>query len=125
MANLKFFTCEQCGNILEMVVSADSDVCCVEGLKELIPGTTDAATEKHVPVVSVEGNKVHVEVGSVSHPMAEEHSIQFIAIETSHGSQRKNLNPGEASSADFTLVDGEEFIAAYEYCNLHGLWKNN
>lgn len=122
----KFYICEHCGNIIEMVVNAGVPVlCCGENMKELIPGTTDAAVEKHVPVVSIEGNKVHVEVGSVAHPMAEEHFIQFIEIETSNGVQRRNLNPGEVPAADFILADGEEFLAAYEHCNLHGLWKNN
>lgn len=122
----KFYICEHCGNIIEMVVNAGVPVsCCGENMKELIAGSTDAAVEKHVPVVSIEGNKVHVEVGSVAHPMAEEHFIQFIAIETSNGVQRRNLNPGEVPAADFILADGEEFLAAYEHCNLHGLWKNN
>lgn len=125
MSELKFFRCEHCGNIIEMVApSGVPVVCCGDKMKELVAGSTDGAVEKHVPVVTIEGNRVHVAVGSVAHPMVEEHFIQFIAIETSNGVQRKNLKPGEAPAADFVLADGEEFVAAYEYCNLHGLWTN-
>lgn len=78
---------------------------------------------KHVPVVEKDGNKVTVKVGSVTHPMLEEHHIAFIAIETKQGSQIKYLKAGEAPEAVFAIADGDEFVAAYEYCNLHGLWK--
>ena len=88
-----------------------------------MPGTTDGAVEKHVPVVNVEGNQVRVQVGSVEHPMLEEHYIQFIAIETQQGSQIKYLKPGEKPQAVFALAEGDQLVAAYEYCNLHGLWK--
>ena len=93
-------------------------------MQELVPGTVDAAAEKHVPVVKKDGNKVTVSVGSVTHPMLEEHSIQFIAVETKQGSQIKYLKPNEAPEAVFAIADGDEFVAAYEYCNLHGLWKS-
>ena len=82
---------------------------------------TDAAREKHVPVVTVEGNTVSVTVGSVEHPMTEEHYITWIYLETEKGGQRKALKPGEAPSATFTLIDDEP-VGVYEYCNLHGLW---
>ena len=90
---------------------------------ELKANSTDAAGEKHVPVITVDGNKVHVVVGSVLHPMTEEHSIQFIALETKQGVQRKALLPTDQPVADFVLAEGDEVVAAYEYCNLHGLWK--
>ena len=92
-------------------------------MTELIPGTTDAAVEKHVPAVVVEGNTVKVTVGEVEHPMMDAHYIEFVAIETSKGYQIKFLKPGEAPKAEFVLVAGEELVATYEYCNLHGLWK--
>ena len=92
-------------------------------MQEIIPGTTDAAQEKHVPVIQKEGNKVTVTVGEVEHPMLEEHYIQWISIETKEGNQRKILKPGEAPTAVFMLTESDELIAAYEYCNLHGLWK--
>ena len=94
-----------------------------EGFSEIIPNTVDAAKEKHVPVISREGQTVTVEVGSVAHPMLEEHSIRWIALETKEGMQRKRLAPGAEPKASFALTEGDEPVAAYEYCNLHGLWK--
>ena len=121
---MKFYRCDHCGNIITFVHSAGVPVmCCGQKMTELAPGTTDAALEKHVPVVSVEGNVVKVQVGAVEHPMLEEHYIEFIAIETTAGSQIKYLKPGEKPQASFVLADGEQLVAAYEYCNLHGLWK--
>lgn len=98
-------------------------VCCGEKMVELVPNTTDAAQEKHVPVIAVDGQKVTVTVGSVDHPMMEEHYITFIVLETKQGRQRKVLNPGEAPKAEFMICEGDEVVAAYEYCNLHGFWK--
>ena len=98
-------------------------VCCGEEMKEMVANTTDAATEKHVPVVKVDGNLVTVSVGSTTHPMEEKHYIQWISIQTEQGNQRKALKPGQAPTATFAMVPGDKFVAAYEYCNLHGLWK--
>lgn len=84
--------------------------------------STDGAFEKHVPVIKVENKDVHVEVGSVIHPMSEAHYIQMIALVTNQKAEMKKLNPTLEPKADFKLADGEEVIAAYEYCNLHGLW---
>lgn len=121
---MKFYRCDHCGNIVTFVHSAGVPVmCCGQKMTELVPGTTDGAVEKHVPVVNVEGNQVQVQVGSVEHPMLEEHYIQFIAIETQQGSQIKYLKPGEKPQAVFALAEGDQLVAAYEYCNLHGLWK--
>ena len=97
--------------------------CCAEPMEELIPGTTDAAVEKHVPEFTVNGNIVDVTVGSVEHPMLDAHYIGWIMLETKEGRQRKTLRPGEKPVAKFSLVPGDEVVAAYEYCNLHGLWK--
>ena len=90
--------------------------------EELVPNTTDAAGEKHVPVVAIDGDKVTVSVGSVEHPMLPAHYIQWILIETETGWQKRTLTPDDKPCATF-IVDAK-VVAAYEYCNLHGLWKN-
>ena len=92
-------------------------------MKEIIPGSVEASVEKHLPVVKVEGNLVTAVVGSVEHPMVEEHFIQWLALETENGSQLKRLVPGEKPQAVFALAEGEKPLAVYEWCNLHGLWK--
>ena len=97
--------------------------CCGEAMRELLANTTDAAQEKHVPVIAKNGDAVEVSVGSVAHPMADVHWIEFVAIETNRGMQMCALHPGEDPRAEFRLAPGEELIAAYAYCNLHGLWK--
>lgn len=123
---MKFYVCEHCGNIIEYVKQTAVPVmCCGQKMTEMIPGTSDGAMEKHVPVVTVNGDSVIVEVGSVEHPMVEEHYIQWIVIETTRGSQRVKLEYTDKPRAEFKLAAGEEVIAAYEYCNLHGLWKSN
>ncbi|HIZ08500.1 MAG TPA: desulfoferrodoxin [Candidatus Eubacterium avistercoris] len=120
----KFYVCEHCGNIIAFVEDKGVPVmCCGQKMTELVPNTTEAATEKHIPVCSVEGNKVTVTVSTVEHPMQEEHYIQWISLETKQGNQRKVLKPGDAPKAEFMICDGDEVITAYAYCNLHGLWK--
>ena len=122
--NVKFYICEHCGNLVEKVHDAKVPLmCCGKKMTELVPGTVEASHEKHIPVAKVEGNQVKVFVGSVEHPMAEEHSILWVYLKTDKGAYRKNLNPGEKPVACFNLYD-EEPIAAYAYCNLHGLWKS-
>ena len=122
---MKFLRCEVCGKIVAMVNDCSScpTKCCGEAMKEIVPNTSDGAHEKHVPVIKVEGNKVVVEVGSVAHPMIEAHYIEWIALETNKGNQRKKLKPGDAPKAEFALLDGEKVVAAYAYCNLHSLFK--
>lgn len=123
MKETKFFICEHCGNIIGVIHDAGVPMmCCGQKLTQLIPGTVEASTEKHIPVAKVEGDKVKVSVGSVSHPMAEEHSILWVYLQTDKGGQRKNLTVGEAPEAVFALAD-EKPLAVYAYCNLHGLWK--
>lgn len=120
----KFYVCEHCGNIIAFVKNAGVPVmCCGQKMKEIIPGTTDAAVEKHLPVIKREGNIITVEVGSAEHPMLEEHSIEWISIQTKQGNQRKILVPGQKPAAVFAITEGDELEAAYAYCNLHGLWK--
>ena len=116
---MKVYQCEQCKTT---VISRDELK--LEGWKELVAGSTDAAQEKHVPVVSKKCKQVKVDVGSVSHPMTEEHLIDWVAIETAHGDQVKYLKAGDAPVCTFSLADGDSLVAVYAYCNLHGLWKN-
>ena len=119
----KFFVCKHCGNMIGLLHDAGVPMmCCGEKMVELVPNTTDAAQEKHVPVATVEGNKVVVNIGSVDHPMAAEHWIQWVYLETDKGGHRKVLNPGEKPHVVFALTEDEKPVAAYEYCNLHGLW---
>ena len=92
-------------------------------MEEIPVNTQDGAHEKHLPVYVVEGNIVKVKVGEVDHPMLDAHYIQWIALETNKGNQRKVLKPGEAPAAEFALLPGEEVVAVYEFCNLHGLYK--
>lgn len=121
--SVKFYICKHCGNIVGMIHSSGAPIiCCGEPMQELKPNTTDAAQEKHVPVVTVKGNKVEVKVGAVAHPMVEDHWIQWIYIETENGGQRKILNPGDKPEAVFAL-ENDKITAAYAYCNKHGLWK--
>mgnify|MGYP002791913234 FL=1 len=120
----KFYICEKCGNIVAMVRESGMPImCCGQAMKRIEPGTTEASTEKHIPVYRVEGNKVMVTVGSVAHPMAPEHYIQWISLQTKSGNQRKVLNPGDEPAACFAICDGDEVEAVYAYCNIHSLWK--
>ena len=121
---MKFYLCEHCGNLITFVHNTGVPVmCCGQKMTELVPGTTDAAVEKHVPVIQTEGGQVTVTVGAVEHPMLPEHYIQWIALETQQGCQLKYLKPGEKPQAVFALAEGDSVFAAYAYCNLHGLWK--
>ena len=121
---MNFYRCEGCGKIVAVIKpSACPTKCCGEAMVEMVPNTTDGAHEKHVPVISQEGNLVKVTVGSVEHPMLDAHYIEWIILETKEGRQRKELKPGQKPEAVFALTDGDEVVAAYEYCNLHGFWK--
>lgn len=123
MTENRFYICRHCGNIVGSIKSAGVPlVCCGEKMEALVPNTVEASQEKHLPVVTVSGEKVKVSVGSVSHPMSEEHSIEWIYLETNKGGQRKALLPGEAPEVEFALAN-EKPVAVYAYCNLHGLWK--
>ena len=120
----KFFICETCGNIIAMVKpSGVPVVCCGKPMKQIVPNTTDAAQEKHVPVWKQEGNLVKVQVGSAAHPMIAAHYIEWVSLQTKAGNQRKALAPEQAPEVTFALTDGDEVEAVYAYCNLHGLWK--
>ena len=120
----RFFICKHCGNIVAMVKSSGVPImCCGEKMSEIVPGTMDASKEKHVPVYTIEGNTVNVAVGSVLHPMQPEHYIEWVSLQTRSGNQRKQLEPNDEPKVSFAITDGDEVVAVYSYCNLHGLWK--
>ena len=123
MSNVKFFICKHCGNMVEMInESGVPMICCGDEMDEIVANTVDASKEKHVPVITVAGNLITVEVGAVAHPMTLEHHIAWIYLETEKGAQKKTLKIGGTPQASFLLED-DQAIAAYAYCNLHGLWK--
>lgn len=120
--NTEFYICRHCGNLVEMIHNTGVPViCCGEKMEKLVPNTVEAAGEKHVPALTKEGDTLRVNVGTVDHPMAEEHYIQWIALVTPAGVQRRDLAPGEKPEAVFHL-DGQTQAEVYAYCNLHGLW---
>lgn len=122
---MKFYKCMHCGQIIAVLKETGVPVvCCGDNMVELVPGTSDGALEKHVPQFVIDGKNVTVTVGEVEHPMIDAHYIEWVIVETTKGFQQKKLKPGEKPSAKFTLSDDEEFVAVYELCNLHGLWKN-
>ena len=121
---MKFYKCEKCGKIVGIVTdSACPTMCCGEAMVEIVPGSTDAAQEKHVPVYTVDGGLVCVQVGDVAHPMLPEHYIEWVALQTKEGNQRKSLKPGDEPKVCFAITEGDEVEAVYAYCNLHSLWK--
>ena len=115
---MKIYKCESCDKILINLGEQNGKL----NKNELIPGSVDAAFEKHVPAVEVKGTTVLVKIGEVTHPMLPEHHIEWILLETKKGFQIKYLSAGDAPEAKFELSD-DEAVAVYEYCNLHGLWK--
>ena len=121
---MKFYKCPVCGQIVAVVKKTGVPVmCCGKPMQEIVPGTTDAAVEKHVPVYEVRDGKVFVTVGAVEHPMLPEHYIEWIALQTASGNQRKALKPGMEPKACFCICDGDTVEAVLAYCNLHSLWK--
>ena len=119
---LQIYKCEVCGNIIEVVHGGAGElVCCGEPMKLYEANTTDAAVEKHVPVSEPAEHGIVVKVGSVAHPMTEEHHIEWIEVIADGKAYREFLKPGAAPEATF-CIDAKEIILR-EYCNLHGLWK--
>ena len=119
----KFYICEKCGNLVEKHENSGvSVVCCGQKMTELVPGTVEASREKHIPLVEVKDGIVTVTVGSVLHPMTEEHLISWVYLETDRGSQKKVLSASDSPVVKFALAD-EKPVAVYAWCNLHGLWK--
>ena len=125
MCEKRFYVCERCGNLVELVESGGGQlVCCGQKMTCLEAGVVEASREKHIPVVTVSDRVVHVCVGSVAHPMGKEHNIGWVYLVTDKGIQRKAPPLDEAPECDFVLADGEVPLAAYAWCNLHGLWKS-
>ncbi|MCR5647419.1 MAG: desulfoferrodoxin FeS4 iron-binding domain-containing protein [Acholeplasmatales bacterium] len=121
---MKFYRCKHCGQIVAIVKKTGAPlICCGEEMEEIIPCTVDASHEKHIPVYKVEGDLVTVNVGSVEHPMIDAHYIEWVAIQTTSGNQRKLLKPNDKPTVEFKILDTDKVIAVYAYCNLHGLWK--
>ena len=120
---LKLLKCKSCGKIVERLPGTHgcATVCCGSPMVELTANSQEASLEKHIPVVLIDGNHVHVQVGSVEHPMIEEHHIQFIYLVTDKATHRVDLTPGGKPVADF-YIENEKPLKVYEYCNLHGLW---
>ena len=125
MSKQKFYTCPICGNMIAKVKDSGINVvCCGKPMQEIVPGTIEASKEKHIPEYTIENNVVRVVVGSIEHPMIEEHYIEWISIQTKFGNQRKVLEPNQKPEVQFALCEGDELEVVYAYCNLHGLWIN-
>ena len=125
MKNTKFYICEKCGNIVHKIEdSGVSLVCCGQKMTYIEPGVVEASREKHIPIVKYEDNAVNVIVGSVLHPMADEHHIAWVYLETDKGGQIKYLEHNASPEITFSL-NNEKPVAVYAYCNLHGLWKSD
>lgn len=120
----KFYICKHCGNIINKIKDSGVPViCCGENMQELIACSTEASIEKHIPVYNVNDNIVKVVVGSVEHPMTEEHFIEWVYLKTNKGSQIKYLKPNEKPQTSFCIESDEQVLNVYAYCNLHSLWK--
>ncbi len=119
---LQIYKCEICGNIVEVLHEGEGElVCCGQPMKLYKENTTDAALEKHVPVIEKTENGFKIKIGSVAHPMIEEHYIEWIEAIVDGAAYRQFLKPGDAPEAEFCIK--ADNIIAREYCNIHGLWK--
>lgn len=119
----KFYYCPICKNFFGVIHDAGvTPICCGKPMQEIHANSQDAAVEKHIPVVKVEGNICYVEVGSVLHPMSEEHWIDWVMVATNLGRHRVVLNPGQEPKVELPLAKDETVLRVYAHCNLHGLW---
>lgn len=123
--DVSFFLCKKgTATVIGLDCCKDTEVsCCGEKLSAVKVGSVDAAKEKHVPVVTANGNKVTVKVGSVVHPMSEEHHIAWVCLKTEKGLQFKELPVDGTPEVEFAITDDDKVIEAYEFCNLHGVWS--
>ena len=115
---MKIYQCEKCKKVI-----ASKEALQIDGWVELTAGSVDASKEKHVPMVTKKCKQVKVDIGSVAHPMTEEHFIEWVLLETEQGYQVKYLKASDAPICEFSLAGGDKAVAVYTYCNLHGLWK--
>ncbi|VVB83416.1 Superoxide reductase [uncultured archaeon] len=124
MTNKKqIYKCEVCGNIVEVLHDGEGTlVCCGQPMKLMEEKIKDVGNEKHVPIIEKNEEGVEVKVGSIPHPMTEEHHIEWIEISTENGESKKFLKPGESPEANFPVRNKN--VKSREYCNLHGLWKS-
>lgn len=121
---MKFYKCNICGNLVELVIEGGGElVCCGEAMEELIPKEVDEGNEKHVPVVREEASNYYVKIGAVEHPMTPEHYIQFITIFYNGKSQKIKLKPTDKPEVIFNVEESFDEMTVYEFCNIHGLWK--
>ena len=121
---MKIYFCKHCKNVLLVLNDGGpTPICCGEKMTLLVANTEDAAREKHVPVVEINGNVVVAKVGEVPHPMLDVHHIDFIILETNLGAYISYQHVDQPAEARFLLQEGEKALAVYEHCNLHGLWK--
>ncbi len=118
---MRFFKCEDCKSIAMEIVAGGC--ACVPNYGEVTANTVEASQEKHLPVVERDGRMITVRVGSLEHPMLEEHYIMCIYVETCSGGFLRNLKPGDEPVAVFEIPEEQQIKAVYEYCNIHGLWK--
>ncbi len=117
----KYLFCEKCGNLKEY---GQEDMCCSEQMHIIKPNSQDAAQEKHVPVVEKNDRQIKVTVGSIEHPMSEEHYIKYIIIKTNRRFKKVTLTPKDCPQCIIDIEKDEQIENAFAYCNLHGLWMN-
>ena len=122
----KYLICKKCGNLVEMIEESGVPiVCCGTEMSELIANETEGAAEKHIPVIIEKNNIVTIKIGSIEHPMEENHYIKWVSINTTKGKYNFSLEPNMEPKVEFSLSNNEKVIDAYAYCNIHGLWKKN
>lgn len=123
---MKIWKCKECNNVVAVLKEGSCiPTCCGQEMQEMKANTVDAAKEKHVPIVEVNGLVATVTCGSVLHPMEENHYIEFMVLTTTEGVKIDYLKPGMEPVCYFSMGEGETVISAYAYCNLHGLWKSS
>lgn len=118
---MKLYKCKHCGTVFEMIYSGESP--CMDKFEEIYPNSTEGATEKHIPIVHVDGSTIKVRVANLPHPMEEKHWITSIFVIYNNHVLRKDLTPNDIPEAEFNVGNYHGEILVYEYCNLHGLWK--
>lgn len=124
MLDITMYLCDHCGNLALMLDNSFVvPECCGDRMLKLVANTVDAAHEKHVPVLHCEDRAIHIAVGETPHPMTDAHHIEWILLLTDLGLHARRIPVGCEPAADFMLTEGEKLIAAYAYCNLHGLWR--
>ena len=121
---MKFYRCNKCGQLVGMIRKTNIPmICCGEDMEEILPYTDEKGVgEKHIPYYRLKGSRLTVYIGSEPHPMTSDHYIEWVAIVTNKGNQRKCLKPGDAPIVTFCLEKDEKVKEIYAYCNIHSLW---